>query len=81
MISRLPRVGRVSVIVLAITVSAGCSTTTAPARFSFVHTPYGFLRVDTQTGQTSGLHNGQWVPINEARYSMDDLVRGGASAH
>ena len=62
-------------------IGAGCQSTETAARFSFANTPYGFMRLDNQTGETAGLHNGQWVPIEDARYSMDDLIRGGAVGH
>lgn len=58
---------------------AGCQST--GTRFSFAVTPHGLMRLDGKTGETSGLLNGQWVPIEDARYSMTDLLRGGAVGH
>ena len=59
----------------------GCASTQTAPRFSFAVTPHGLMRLDTETGETSGLLNGQWVPIEDARYSMSDLIRGGVSSH
>jgi len=70
-----------SILAAATILITGCASTETAPRFSFAATPYGLLRLDGKTGETTAMHNGTWVPIAETPATLDQILRDGSRRH